>query len=196
MFLKKFAVISAVICVVGANTCKAEPGKEIIELMEKPISLFEWGFIKLEKNVGSVVRLESIQNEGIKGPAFEWTNVSVIYEETTDKLNLNFTLTTNDRDNRRNLCRNTMTYIKENLTVGFDLKDPSDVTFVGSAFLPYTIKRKDKYSEADIRRSRYIDSITHINIVVEINNDPHDFTQCSSRLTEIDMSLRDFPPNK
>ncbi|MDJ0830186.1 MAG: hypothetical protein QNI92_10065 [Desulfobacterales bacterium] len=197
MRLNKFFVILTVFCVISANICKAEPGKAIIELLEKPgMSLFERGLISLEKSVNNVVRLEPMQHQRIKGPVFEWMNPSVFYDEAADKLQLHFRLKTKDRNNRKDLCRNATNYIKEMLTAGWDPEDPSDVTFVGSAFLPYKITSKDQYSKADIRRSRYMDSIAYINVVVQAENNPHDFTQCSSRITADDMSIREFPPKK
>ena len=197
MLLNKLPIILAAFCLITANICKAEPGKAVIELLEEPgTSLFERGLISLKKSVNNVVRLEPMQHQRIKGPMFEWMQPSVIYDEATDKLQLNFRLKTKDRGKRKDLCRNALIYIKEMLTAGWDADDTSDVTFVGSAFLPYTITSKPKYSKADIRRSRYMDSIAYINVVVQAENNPHEFTQCSSRLTLDDMSIREFPPAK
>ena len=196
MLRSKLPLILSVFCWMTGDTCKAEPGREVVQLMDQPVSLFEWGLIRLQRGVENLVRLEPLQHQGIQGPEFEWLNSSVIYDEAVDKLNISFRLRAEDRGNREHLCRNTIAYVKENLTAGWDSEDPSDVTFVGSAFLPYTFIRRHEYSEADIRRGRYMDSIAHIDVVVQADRNPHEFTQCSSRLTENDMSIREFPPTK
>ena len=140
-----------------------------------------------------MIRLEPIQHEGVKGPKFDRAKVSIIYNGDTDELNLNFDLMTKDRDYRQNLCSSAMNYIKEALKAIMDPVDPFSISFVGSAFMPYTIKRKDKYNEDEIRRGRYMDSITYIDIVVRTDDNPHEFTQCQSELTEDDMTTREYP---
>lgn len=203
MPLNKLLAILAALFMVAADTCKAEPGKEVVELMEEPVpfSLFERGLKSLEKSVKNVVRLEPIQYQRIKGPVFEWMRPSVTYDEAADKLNLNFRLKTKDRNNWQDLCRNAVAFIKEMLTAGWDPENQSDVTFVGYAFLPYILRdappykrlRIQEYSKADIRRSRYMDVIAHVIVIVQIENNPHDFTQCSSRLIASDISIKSSP---
>jgi|GEM_PF-4166143 len=203
MRVNKLLVISAILCIFAADTCTAEPGKEVVELMAKPVplSLFEQGLRSLEESVNNVVRLEPLQYQRIKGPAFEWMRPSVAYDEAADKLHLNFRLKTKDRNKRQDLCLNAVNYIKEMLTAGWDPKNPSDVTFVGYAFLPdrfrddspYTRLPIHEYSKAEIHRSRYMDAIAHVSVVVQVENNPHEFTQCSSRLIARDISIKSFP---
>jgi len=194
--LNALYAILAILCVVAANPCNAEPGKEIIELLEEPVSLFEWGLINVEKSLQNVVRLEPIQRNRIKDRDFEWRDPSVHYDDVNDRLFLNFRLATNRRENRQDLCRNAMIFIKEMLTAGWDPKDPSDVTFIGLSFLPYTLKGNKHHSKSDIRRSRYIDSIAHVRVMVEAENNCFDFSGCESPLTAKDKSIQEFPALK
>ena len=197
MFLIKRLAIMAVLGLIAVYPCHAEPGKAVAELLQEPgMSLFERGMKSIETSVHNVVRLEPLQNERIKGPPFEWLPPSVYYDAATDQLQLNFRMKTEDRDRRKRLCQNAVNYIKEMLTAGWDPDDPSDVTFVGAAFRPYRMNGKQEYSPAVIRRSRYMDSIAHIDVVVQTGRNPHDFTQCRSPLTADDMSIREFPPVK
>ena len=193
MRLNTLYVIMASFCVVAATTCNAEPGKEIIELLEEPVSLFEWGLINMKKSLQNVVKLEPLQRNRIEDRDFEWRDPSVNYDDVNDRLFLNFRLATNRRDNRKDLCRNAMIFIKEMLTAGWDPKDPSDVTFVGLSFLPYKLRSNRHYSKSDIRRSRYIDSIAQVRVMVEAENNRFDFSGCESPLTANDKSIQEFP---
>ncbi len=171
-----------------ASICNAEPGKDVLDLLEEPVSLFEKGMQDMTNFVDSIVELKGAQENYLGEYDYVWKHTTILYNPRIDRLKLNFFIESDQRENFKPICVGAMTYLR-----GFLLSmEPGIETslLVGGWFLPYRFqyfdRKKDleRYTPEEVQRARYIDSIAVLTVIVERSDNPHSFFSCSFRIND------------
>ena len=177
-----------------SSFCLAEPGPEIIQLANQPgISLMERGMDMTRKYIGELAGFKAAQEANVllKGYEYEWAkgfvNPNVNYDAHDNLITMTFDLKSDQREKLKGLCTNMMSYIK-----GFIGYENPDSLSIGSYFLPNVVYSGRKHTDDELRRAKYIDSISLIIITVQYQDNLHDFVQCRAPVTSKEITIREL----